>query len=94
MIWTSDYDRTEAFYRQCNEAERAVLVRAISYARGWFPDAEDDDFIVIRVEGYYCIGYITNEFTPIEVSERVVPFDSERVYPLQCLEQKVCFKVF
>ena len=94
MIWNNDFDRLEVFYRQCNEQERAVVVRAVNYARGWFPDAEDDDFIVIRIEGYYCIAFITDEFTPIEVSEKVVPFDSEKVYPLQCLEQKICFKVF
>ena len=94
MIWNNDFDRLEVFYRQCNEQERAVVVRAVNYARGWFPDAEDDDFIVIRVESFYCIAFITDEFTPIEVSEKVVPFDSEKVYPLQCLEQKVYFKRF
>ena len=94
MIQNTDFDRLEAFYRQCNEDERAVVVRAVNYAREWFPDAEDDEFIVIKVEGYYCIAFITDVFTPIEVSEKVVPFDSEKVYPLQCLEQKVYFKRF
>lgn len=94
MIWNYDFDRLGAFLRQCREEEKEVAVRAVNYARGWFPNAEDDDFIVIRVEEYYCIAFITDEFTPIEVSEKVVPFDSEKVYPLQCLEQKVYFKRF
>ena len=94
MIWNYDFDRLEAFYRQCTEEEKEVAIRAANYARGWFPNAENDDFIVIRVEGYYCIAFITDEFSPIEVSEKVVPFDSEKVYPLQCLEQKIYFKRF
>ena len=54
----------------------------------------DDDFIVINVEGYACVALVTNEWEPIEICDRVFPFDGERIYPMQEIEQKIYFKTF
>ena len=97
MIWNKDYETLTAMRNTSTDKVKEIINRALEYAKnnltnGW--EKLDDDFIVIRVESYNCIAFITDEFTPIEVSEKVVPFDSEKVYPLQCLEQKVYFKRF
>lgn len=63
-------------------------------AFAWFnTDGELDDYVVIRVEGYYAITKVINAWRPIEIIELVQPFDEERVYPLQRIKKKICFEV-
>lgn len=47
-----------------------------------WPDFAGKDAIVIEVEGYKCLTYITDEFTPIECADKVFPFEGSRIYPM------------
>ena len=49
-------------------------------------------FVVIEVEGYKCVAYLTDEFAPYVLSDMVAPFDKERIYPLQGLVTQYAFK--
>lgn len=93
MIWNKDYQTLSNFRAYSPEKEVEVMERAFNYAKGFFPNAEDEDFIIIIVEGYYCITVITNEWTPIDIADEAVPFDENKVYPLQGLKQEVTFKL-
>ena len=95
MYWTDDYETLWEEIRRSNEAQKEIILCAYQKASNFFVsrDHEMDDFIVIRVEGYDCIALITDEFTPIEISPFVVPYNNERVFPLQCIEQKIVFTV-
>lgn len=55
-------------------------------------DFEGKTAILITVEGTKCLTWITDEFTPIECSEKVFPFDENQIYPQQRAEMKICFK--
>ena len=55
-------------------------------------DFAEETAIVITVEGTKCLTWITDEFTPIECSERVYPFDEKQIYPKQRAEMQICFK--
>ena len=55
-------------------------------------DFAEETAIVITVEGTKCLTWITDEFTPIECSERVYPFDENQIYPQQRAEMQICFK--
>ena len=97
MIWNHDYETLTAFRNTSTDAVKTVVNRALEYAKsnltnGW--DKPDDDFIVINVEGYPCIALVIDEFDPIDICTRVFPFDSERIYPMQEIEQKVYFKTY
>ena len=97
MIWTQDYETIKNVRAYSSEKEKAQLDRALDYARsnltyGFLKD--EDDFIVITVEGYNCIAMITDEFNPIQICERVFPFDNERIYPMQEIEIAVNFKQY
>ena len=55
-------------------------------------DFEGKTAILITVEGTKCLTWITDEFAPIECSERVYPFDEKQIYPQQRAEMQICFK--
>ena len=57
-----------------------------------WPDFAGKDAIVIEAEGYKCLTYITDEFTPIECADKVFPFEGSRTYPMQFVEKKISFK--
>lgn len=71
-------------------------------------EAIDEDFVIIEVEGYSCVVYAKKgkDRVPkyycgvIELGEltcpnpvHIFPFDKDRIYPMQALELKPCFKV-
>ena len=93
MHWTNDYEDLSTEIRTSSEAQKEIILRAYDKARHFFDsrDHEMDDFIVIRVEEYSCIALITDEFSPIEISSFVFPYDQERIYPVQMIEQKILF---
>ena len=55
-------------------------------------DFAGKDAIVIEVEGYKCLTYITDAFKPIECADKVFPFEGSRTYPMQFVEKKISFK--
>lgn len=57
-----------------------------------WPDFAGEDAIVIEVEGYKCLTYITDEFEPIECADKAFPFEGSRTYPMQFIEKKIGFK--
>lgn len=97
MIWNKDYKPLIAMYNTSTEKVKETINRALEYAKSNLTDGWkklDDDFIIINVEGYACIALVTSEWEPIEICDRVFPFDNERIYPMQEIEQKVYFKTF
>ena len=97
MTWNKDYETLTAMRNTSTDKVKKIIDRALEYAKsnltnGW--EKLDDDFIVINVEGYACVALVTSEWEPIEICDRVFPFDEERIYPMQEIEQKVYFKTF
>lgn len=60
-------------------------------AKNFFNEKDEELFGVIIVEGYPCIAYIEDEFTPIEISRTVFPYDGIQVYPMQAIKQTISF---
>ena len=97
MIWNKDYESLTAMRNTSTDKVKEIINRALEDAKnnltnGW--NKLDDDFIIINVEGYACVALVTNEWEPIEICDRVFPFDSERIYPMQEIKEKVYFKTF
>ena len=83
----------EEFKRECPElAEMAD--RAKRHLVGEYMQADEDDFIVIEVEGYKCVAVKLDNFLPYTVGETIAPFDKDRIYPLQELVTEFAFKRF
>ena len=64
----------------------------MQYLKGYCPGSEDATFVIIEVEGYKCIAYLTDEFSPYTLGEMIAPFDENKIYPLQGLVTLHAFK--
>lgn len=71
-------------------AEKAE--RALNYLKGYCPGSEGATFVIIEVEGYKCVAYLTDEFSPYTLGEMIAPFDENKIYPLQGLVTQFAFK--
>ena len=48
--------------------------------------------MIIEVEGYKCVAFVAKTAYHYELAETIVPFDKDRVYPIQGLVTKYLFK--
>lgn len=71
-------------------AEKAE--RALNYLKGYCPGSKDATFVIIEVESYKCVAYLTDDFSPYTLGEMIAPFNQDRVYPLQGLVTQYAFK--
>ena len=65
---------------------------AKEYLKGFYEQLKEDDFIIIKVESYYCVAVVLDYTLPYIVGDHIAPFDENRTYPLQGLETKFAFK--
>ena len=79
-------------FQRDNPALTEQAKRALNYLKGYCPNCVDKTFVVIEVEGYKCVAYLTDEFAPYVLSDMVAPFDKERIYPLQGLVTQYAFR--
>ena len=62
-------------------------IRAAQYA-GIQKDSYND-YLVIKIDGYYNIVHIAFESDILELDNLVYPFDENRIYPIQKIAQKI-----
>ncbi len=79
-------------FQRDNPALAEQAERALNYLKGYCPNSEDETFVIIEVEGYKCVAYLTDEFSPYTLGEMIAPFDKDRIYPLQGLVTQFAFK--
>ena len=83
---------TVSEFKRDNPALAEQAEKALQYLKNYCPNSESATFVIIVVEGYKCVAYLTDEFAPYEVSEMIVPFDKDRIYPLQGLVTEYAIK--
>lgn len=83
---------TVSEFKRDNPALAEQAEKALEYLKGYCPNSEESTFVVIEVEDYKCVAYLTDEFAPYELAETIAPFDKERIYPLQGLVTGYAFK--
>ena len=66
--------------------------QALNYLKSYCPNSEDMTFVIIEVEGYKCVAYLTDEFSTYTLGDMIAPFDKDRIYPLQGLVTQFAFK--
>lgn len=72
-------------FKRDNSALTEQAEKALLYLKVRYPNSHNDDFVVIEVEGYNCIAYLTDEFSLYVLGKHIAPFDKDRIYPLQGL---------
>lgn len=83
---------TVSDFRRDNPELSNQAEKALQYLKGYCPNSEDATFVVIEVESYNCIAYLTDEFAPYTLGTTIAPFDKDRIYPLQGLVTNYAFK--
>lgn len=73
-----------------NLAEKAEFAK--KYLKGFYEQLNENDFIVIEVETYYCVAVVLDYTLPYIVGDHIAPFDENRTYPLQGLKTIFIFK--
>ena len=79
-------------FKQDNPALAEQAEKALRYLKDHINHSEDTTFVVIKVESYKCVAYLTDEFSPYVLGEHIAPFDNDRIYPLQGLVTNYAFK--
>ena len=77
-----------------NPALAANAQRAKDYLKEHYPNATEEDFVIIEVEGYRCVACLKDDFAPYELASAVAPFDENKIYPQQELVTKYAFKIY
>ena len=83
---------TVSEFKRDNPSLAEQADRALNYLKDFCPNSNDTTFVVIEVEGFKCIAYLTDEFSPYVMGERIAPFDKDKIYPLQGLVTQYAFK--
>ena len=83
---------TVSEFKRDNPTLAKQAERALQYLKGYCQNSDDVTYVIIEVEGYKCVAYLTDEFSPYWLAEMIAPFDKERIYPLQGLVTQYAFK--
>lgn len=83
---------TVSEFRRDNPSLADQADKALQYLKGYCQNNENVTFVVIEVESYHCIAYLTDEFAPYTLGTTIAPFDKDRIYPLQGLVTNYAFK--
>lgn len=83
---------TVSEFQRDNPALAEKAERALNYLKGYCLGSKDATFVIIEVEGYKCVAYLADEFSPHTLGEMIAPFDKDRIYPLQGLVTQFAFK--
>ena len=57
-------------FKQDEPALTKQAERALDYLKSYCPNSEDKTFVIIEVEGYKCVAYLTDEFSPYVLGEK------------------------
>ena len=83
---------TVSEFKRDNPVLAEQAERAMQYLKSYCQNRNDVTYVIIEVEGYKCVAYLTDEFSPYTLGEMIAPFDKGRVYPLQELVTQYAFK--
>ena len=83
---------TVSEFQRDNPALAEQAERAMQYLKSYCQNSNDVTYVIIEVEGYKCVAYLIDEFSPYMLAEMIAPFDKERIYPLQGLITQYAFK--
>ena len=92
----NDYENFSQFTADCynDEALRKNALKAKEYLQNWVSTDEDTEYVIIKVEDYYNVCIVIDEFSPIEICTTVAPFDREQIYPIQKIKKEIRYMTY
>lgn len=91
-----DYENFSLFttegYNEKPLIENAI--RAKEYLQNYVSYDEDTQYVIIKVDNYYNVCKVINDFMPIEIYSTVAPFDREKIYPIQQIKTEIRYMTY
>lgn len=87
ILYTEHQNWLNRFVKESYGDTQKNAIRAAQYAG--ITEDEYENFIVIRVDGYYNIIRVLDDNYPLELDNTVYPFDEKRIYPTQRIKQEI-----
>lgn len=69
-------------------------IKAKEYLKKYVSSDEDTEYVIIKVDDYYNVCKVTDEFQPIEICTTVIPFDDKQVYPAQVIKNEIRYLTY
>ena len=69
-------------------------IKAKEYLKQYVSSDEDTEYVIIKVDDYYNVCKVTDEFQPIEICTTVAPFDKDRIYPIQKIKTEIRYLTY
>lgn len=92
----SDYETFSIFTAEgCNDAALIKnALKAREYLKNYVSFDENTEYVIIKIENYYNVCRVTNEFQPIEICTTVAPFDKDKIYPIQTIKTEIRYLTY
>ena len=84
----------DRFAAEASPTLKEKAIAAKDYLKGRYQNVNDNDFVVIEVEGYHCIALIKTKAEPCILDDIIAPFDEQSLYPLKELVTQYAFKIY
>lgn len=92
----SDYETfslfTAEYYNEKPLIENAI--RAKEYLQNYVSYDEDTQYVIIKVDNYYNVCKVINDFMPIQICSTVAPFDKDKIYPIQQIKTEIRYLTY
>lgn len=92
--YIEDIKTVDMFAAEASTKLKEKALAAKDYLKGRYQNVNNDDFVVIEVEGYHCIALIKTKAKLCILDDIIAPFDEQSLYPLQELVTQYAFKVY
>lgn len=93
-IYVDSYRRFRQEYYSVKQEQQNILREAVNELKAVYRNLKDlSDIIIITIEGYDCLAYISDNYLPIEIYPTVIPFSYEKkkIYPEQDIKLDYSF---
>ena len=87
----NDYETFSLFTTE-GYNEKALIknaLRAKEYLQKWVSNDEDTQYVIVKVDDYYNVCKVINDFMPIQICSTVAPFDKDKIYPIQQIKTEI-----
>lgn len=91
-----DYENFSLFTTKGYNEEALIknALKAREYLNEYIYTDEETEYVIIKIDDYYNVCKVTDEFTPIEICTTVAPFDKDRIYPIQTIKTEIRYLTY
>ena len=91
----NDYENFYTFVNNTNANLSLNAIKAKNRLESIFVrKIENEELVIIKIDDYYNVCLVSDEFQPIEIYTTVVPFNEEKIYPAQIIKNEIRYLTY